>query len=180
MINNLNDGMVWGLVPLFLVGFNVPLEQVAVVAATYPAVWGIGQLFTGALSDRWGRKWLIAVGMWLQAAGIGILAAGRTLPLWLSAAILLGLGTAMVYPTLLAAVSDVAHPVWRGTAIGVYRLWRDMGFALGGILAGLLADVFNVSVAIAAIGVLTFLSGVVVVMVMRETLPSYPIPRRAG
>ena len=180
MINNLNDGMVWGLVPLFLVGFNVPLEQVAVVAATYPAVWGIGQLFTGALSDRWGRKWLIAVGMWLQAAGIGILAAGRTLPLWLSAAILLGLGTAMVYPTLLAAVSNVAHPVWRGTAIGVYRLWRDMGFALGGILAGLLADVFNVSVAIAAIGVLTFLSGVVVVMVMRETLPSYPIPRRAG
>ena len=180
MINNLNDGMVWGLVPLFLVGFNVPLEQVAVVAATYPAVWGIGQLFTGALSDRWGRKWLIAVGMWLQAAGIGFLVAGRTLPLWLSAAILLGLGTAMVYPTLLAAVSDVAHPVWRGTAIGVYRLWRDMGFALGGILAGLLADVFNVSVAIAAIGVLTFLSGVVVVMVMRETLPSYPIPRRAG
>ncbi|MCB0016451.1 MAG: MFS transporter [Anaerolineales bacterium] len=171
MINNLNDGMVWGLVPLFLVGFNVSLEQVALVAAAYPAVWGIGQLFTGALSDRWGRKWLIVGGMWLQAVGIGLLVVGRTLSVWLLAAVLLGLGTAMVYPTLLAAVSDVSHPTWRGTAVGVYRLWRDMGFALGGILAGLLADLFNLSAAIAAIGALTFVSGVIVAVVMRETLP---------
>lgn len=171
MINNLNDGMVWGLVPLFLVGFNVSLEQVALVAAAYPAVWGIGQLFTGALSDRWGRKWLIVGGMWLQAFGIGLLVVGRTLSVWLLAAALLGLGTAMVYPTLLAAVSDVSHPTWRGTAVGVYRLWRDMGFALGGILAGLLADLFNLSAAIAAIGALTFVSGVIVAVVMRETLP---------
>ena len=172
MINNLNDGMVWGLVPLFLVGFNVPLKQVALVAAAYPAVWGLGQLFTGALSDRWGRKWLIVGGMWLQAVGIGLLVVGRTLPVWLLAAALLGLGTAMVYPTLLAAVSDVSHPSWRGTAVGVYRLWRDMGFALGGILAGLLADFFNLSAAIAAIGALTFVSGAIVAIVMRETLPT--------
>lgn len=173
MINNLNDGMVWGLVPLLLIGFDTTVEQVAIIAATYPAVWGIGQLFTGALSDRWGRKWLIAVGMWLQAVGIGLLVMGRTMPAWLGAATLLGLGTAMVYPTLLAAVSDVAHPVWRGTAVGVYRLWRDMGFAVGGILAGLLADIFNISVAIAVIGVLTFLSGVIVSIVMRETMPNH-------
>lgn len=172
MINNLNDGMVWGLIPLFLVGFDVPLKQIALVAATYPAVWGLGQLFTGALSDRWGRKWLIAGGMWLQAVGIVLFVVGRIIPVWISAATLLGLGTAMVYPTLLAAVSDVAHPGWRGTAVGVYRLWRDLGFALGGILAGLLADIFDLSAAIAVIGVLTLLSGAIVAIVMQETLPT--------
>ena len=172
MINNLNDGMVWGLVPLFLVGFDATLEQIALVAAAYPAVWGIGQLFTGALSDRWGRKWLIVSGMWLQAIGIGLMVVGRTVPAWLLAAALLGVGTAMVYPTLLAAISDASHPTWRGTAVGVYRLWRDMGFALGGILAGLLADFYSLSVAIAAIGVLTMLSGAIVAVVMQETLPT--------
>jgi MFS family permease len=150
------------------------------VAAVYPAVWGIGQLFTGALSDRWGRKWLIVAGMWLQAVGIGLLAIGQTMTAWLGAAILLGLGTAMVYPTLLAAVSDVAHPVWRGSAVGVYRLWRDSGFALGGILAGLLADLFNIPIAIAVIGGLTLLSGVIVAAVMAETMPSLqPQQKRA-
>jgi MFS family permease len=158
-------------VPLLLAGFGVSIEQVALVAAAYPAVWGLGQLFTGALSDRWGRKWLIVAGMWLQAAGIGLFVVGQDMAMWLAAAVLLGLGTAMVYPTLLAAVSDVAHPVWRGSAVGVYRLWRDMGFAIGGILAGLLADAFNIPVAIAVIGGLTFLSGLVVAIVMYETLP---------
>ncbi len=171
MINNLNDGMVWGLVPLLLAGFDLPVEQIGIVAAAYPAVWGIGQLFTGALSDVWGRKWLIAAGMWLQAVGIGLLVVGQVMSVWIGAAVLLGLGTAMVYPTLIAAVSDVAHPVWRGTAVGVYRLWRDMGFAVGGILAGLLADLFNLQVAIAVIGLLTLASGAVVAVVMRETLP---------
>ena len=170
MINNLNDGMVWGLVPLLLAGFDVPLEQVAIVAATYPAVWGLGQLVTGALSDRWGRKGLIVAGMWLQAIGIFLFVAGREMSAWMGAAVLLGLGTAMVYPTLLAAVSDVANPVWRGSAIGVYRLWRDSGFAIGGIMAGLLADAFNISVAIGVIGGLTFVSGLLVLVVMRETL----------
>lgn len=171
MVNNLNDGMVWGLVPLLLAGADLPVEQVAIIAAAYPAVWGMGQLFTGALSDRRGRKWLIVAGMWLQAAGIGLFVVGQGMAMWLTAAVLLGLGTAMVYPTLLAAVSDVAHPAWRGSAVGVYRLWRDMGFAVGGILAGLLADAFNIPVAIGAIGGLTLLSGLVVAMVMYETLP---------
>jgi MFS family permease len=171
MINNLNDGMVWGLVPLLLASNGVSVERVAIVAATYPAVWGIGQLFTGALSDRWGRKWIIVAGMWLQAVGIGLFVVGQDLRSWLVAAVLLGFGTAMVYPTLLAAVSDVAHPTWRGSAVGVYRLWRDSGFAIGAIIAGLLADAFNIPVAIAAIGGLTFLSGAIVAAVMYETLP---------
>ncbi len=171
MVNNLNDGMVWGLLPLFLAGYGLPLEKIAVLAATYPGVWGISQLLTGALSDRWGRKWLIAAGMWTQAAGIGLLVVGREFTVWLGGVILLGLGTAMVYPTLLAAISDVAHPEWRGTAVGVYRLWRDGGYAIGALLAGLLADTLGIAAAIAVIGGLTLLSGMVTAAVMRETLP---------
>jgi MFS family permease len=129
------------------------------------------QLITGALSDRLGRKWLIASGMWVQAVGIGLFVVGKGFWAWMLGAILLGLGTAMVYPTLLAAVSDVAHPEWRASAVGVYRLWRDGGYAVGALAAGLLADAFNIPTAIAAIGGLTLLSGLVVAAVMRETLP---------
>jgi MFS family permease len=171
MVNNLNDGMIWGMLPLFLVGFGLPLEQIGILAATYPGVWGAGQLFTGALSDRLGRKWLIAGGMWVQAGGIGLLVAGRTFPVWLAAVVLLGVGTAMVYPTLLAAISDVAHPTWRGSAVGVYRLWRDGGYAAGALAAGLLADLLGMGAAIAAIGGLTLLSGGVVATLMKETAP---------
>lgn len=171
MINNLNDGMVWGLVPIFLVGAGLSLEQIGLVAATYPGVWGLSQLFTGALSDRWGRKWLIAGGMWVQAIGIWVLLIGQSLAGWLAGAVLLGFGTAMVYPTLLAAVSDVAHPTWRASAVGVYRLWRDGGYAVGALLAGVLADVLGIPFAIATIGGLTFLSGLIVAGVMYETLP---------
>ena len=176
MINNLNDGMVWGLVPLLLIGTGLPVQQIAIVAAIYPAVWGLGQLFTGAMSDRWGRKWLIVAGMWLQAVGIGLFVVGQGMRTWIVAATLLGVGTALVYPTLLATVSDVAHPVWRGTAVGVYRLWRDLGFAVGGIFAGLLANAFNISIAIAAIGLLTFLSGTLVAIMMQETLSTRELP----
>ncbi|HEX6384542.1 MAG TPA: MFS transporter, partial [Anaerolineae bacterium] len=123
MVNNLNDGMVWGLLPLFLAAMGLSLAHIGILAAVYPGVWGISQLFTGGLSDRLGRKWLIAGGMWLQAGGLGLLVIGRSFNWWLASAVLLGLGTAMVYPTLLAAVSDVAHPTWRGSAVGVYRLW---------------------------------------------------------
>ncbi|MBE7553427.1 MAG: MFS transporter [Anaerolineales bacterium] len=170
MVNNLNDGMVWGLVPIFLAGAGLPLEQVGIIAATYPGVWSISQLLTGALSDRWGRKWLIAAGMWIQAVGIGLFVIGQSFLGWLGGAVLLGLGTALVYPTLLAAISDVAHPEWRASAVGVYRLWRDGGYAVGALMAGLLADALGIPVAIAAIGGLTFLSGVIVAGVMYETL----------
>jgi MFS family permease len=172
MVNNLNDGMVWGLVPIFLSEAGLSIEQVGLIAAVYPGVWGLSQLATGALSDRLGRKWLVACGMWVQAAGIGLFVAGRHYWTWLAAAVLLGLGTAMVYPTLLAAVSDVAHPDWRASAVGVYRLWRDGGYALGALLSGVLADALGIPVAMAAIGVLTAVSGGLVAGVMYETLPA--------
>jgi MFS family permease len=172
LVNNLNDGMVWGLIPIFLAGAGLPLEQIGLIAATYPGVWGLSQLLTGALSDRWGRKWLIAAGMWVQAVGIGLFVAGQDFWWWLGGAVLLGLGTALVYPTLIAAISDVAHPEWRASALGVYRLWRDGGYAVGALMAGLLADALSIPIAIAVIGGLTFLSGVVVAWVMYETLPA--------
>jgi len=171
MVNNMNDGMVWGLIPVFLAARGVALDRIGVVTATYPLVWGVGQLATGALSDRWGRKWMIASGMWVQAVGIAAFVISRSFGSWMAGATLLGIGTALVYPTLLAAVSDVAHPDWRASAVGVYRLWRDAGYAVGAIAAGLLADAFNVPFAISAIAALTFASGVVVAGVMVETLP---------
>jgi MFS family permease len=174
MVNNLNDGVMWGLIPLFLAGAGLPLERVGLIVAAYPGVWGLGQLFTGALSDRWGRKPLIAMGMWVQALGIGTLVAGRSFGPWLGGAILLGLGTALVYPTLLAAISDVAHPDWRASAVGVYRLWRDGGYAVGALTAGWLADGLGIPAALAAVGGLTFLSGLLVAGVMVETLPGAP------
>jgi MFS family permease len=171
LVNNLNDGMVWGLLPLFLAGAGMSVARIGIIAAIYPGVWGLGQLVTGALSDRLGRKWLIVAGLWVQAAGIGLVVAAGSFSLWATAAALMGLGTALVYPTLLAAVSDVAHPEWRGSAVGVYRLWRDGGYAVGALLSGLLADMLGLSWAIGLIGGLTALSGLVVAAVMYETLP---------
>lgn len=170
MVNNMNDGMIWGLVPILLVGAGLSVEQVALIAAVYPGVWSMSQLITGALSDRWGRKWMIAAGMWVQAVGIVFFVLGNTFWVWLAGSILLGIGTALVYPTLLAAVSDVAHPSWRASAVGVYRLWRDAGYAVGALAAGLLADAFGGLTAIAVIGALTFLSGLLVAAIMQETL----------
>lgn len=170
MVNNLNDGVVWGLVPLYLAAKGLGISQIAVIAAVYPGAWGLLQLFTGALSDRWGRKWMIATGMWVQAGAIVLLVQLDGFGNWVFAASLLGLGTAMVYPTLLAAISDVAHPSWRASAVGVYRLWRDGGFAVGAVVAGLLADGFGISVAILSVGGLTLLSGLIVAVVMQETL----------
>jgi MFS family permease len=172
MVNNINDGMVWGLMPVFLAGAGLPLEEIGIIAAVYPGVWGICQLLTGALSDRLGRKWMIASGMWVQALGSGLFVVGRNFLPWLSGSVLLGIGTALVYPTLLAAVSDVAHPEWRASAVGVYRLWRDAGYAVGALLAGILADTLGIPFAMLVIAALTVLSGIIVATVMYETLPA--------
>lgn len=169
MVNNLNDGLAWGIFPLLFTAHGLSVGQVGALAALYPAVWGVGQLVTGALSDRIGRKWLIAWGMWVQAAAIGLVAAGSTLGVWAVAAVLLGAGTAMVYPTLLAVVGDVAHPAWRARAVGTYRFWRDAGFAVGALLAGVLADAYGLVTAIWVVAVLTALSGAVVAIRMYET-----------
>ena len=170
LVNNLNDGMAWGLLPLFYASAGVPLVEIGVLAATYPAVWAVCQIVTGGLSDRIGRKPLIVGGMFLQATAIALIALGSTFTVWFAASALLGIGTAMVYPTLLAAVADVADPAWRGSAIGVYRLWRDLGFAIGALVAGVIADAYGMPSAIGAVAALTAASGVVVLVRMRETL----------
>lgn len=169
LVNNLNDGMAWGLFPIFFAAHGMTLRQIGWLAATYPAVWGIGQLYTGALSDRIGRKGLIVGGMWLQGTAIAVLTVSNSFSGFATGAVLLGAGTAMVYPTLLAAIGDVAHPAWRASAVGVYRLWRDLGYAVGAILAGLVADLFGIAMSMWLIAGLTFMSGVVVLIRMRET-----------
>ena len=169
LVNNLNDGLAWGLFPLLFVSHGLSVGQVGVLAALYPAVWGVGQLVTGAASDRIGRKWLIAAGMWVQAAALGLVALGTTFGTWALAAVLLGAGTAMVYPTLLAVIGDVAHPAWRARAVGVYRSWRDAGFAVGALLAGVVADAYGILAAVWVVAALTAASGVVVAVRMYET-----------
>jgi MFS family permease len=168
LVNNLNDGMSWGIFPLFFAAFGLSIERIGILKAIYPAVWGVLQVATGPLSDRWGRKGLIAAGMWVQAAALLLTAATRSFSWWALASVLLGLGTAMVYPTLIAAVSDASHPSWRARSLSVYRFWRDLGYAVGALAAGIMADIFGAAWAIAAIGVLTFASGVVVAAVMEE------------
>ena len=171
LVNNLNDGMAWGLFPLFFAAADMGLAQIGTLAAIYPATWGIAQLFTGAWSDRVGRKWLIVSGMWVQAAGIAAVALAGGFTGFAIGAALLGLGTAMVYPTLLAAIGDVAHPSWRASSVGVYRLWRDLGYAIGALLAGVTADAFGLAAAMWLVAALTFASGWVAAVRMRETLP---------
>ena len=169
LVNNLNDGMAWGLLPLYFVAHGLSLSRISTLGSVYPAVWALAQLYTGALSDRIGRKILISVGMVVQAAAIGLFLVVDSFAVWVLAAVVLGLGTAMVYPTLLAAIGDVAHPSWRASSLGVYRLWRDSGYAVGAILAGVIADWYGMTWAVACVAILTLLSGVVAMTVMRET-----------
>jgi MFS family permease len=169
LINNLNDGMAWGLFPLFFASAGLGLADIGWLAAIYPGVWGASQLVTGLLSDRIGRKWLIVFGMWTQAGGIGLTAVSKTFTGFAAGGVLLGLGTAMVYPTLLAAIGDVAHATWRASAVGVYRLWRDLGYAVGALLAGLVADALGLTAAIWLVAAVTFASGLVAALRMTET-----------
>jgi MFS family permease len=172
LVNNLNDGMAWGLFPLFFAAAGMSLERTAALTAIYPATWGLVQLGTGALSDRIGRKWLIAAGMWTQAGGIAVIVMSDTFLGFAAGAALLGVGTAMVYPTLLAGIGDVALPSWRASAVGVYRFWRDLGYAIGAVIAGVTADLLGLGGALWIVAVLTFISGLVVASRMTETLAS--------
>jgi MFS family permease len=179
LVNNLNDGAAWGLFPLVFAAAGMSLDRIGLLAALYPATWGLAQLATGALSDRIGRKALIVSGMWVQAAGLAAIALAGSFTWFAAGAVLLGLGTAMVYPTLLAAIGDVAHPSWRASAVGVYRLWRDLGYAAGAVISGLAADALGLSGAIAIVAALTFASGLAAALRMTETLAPQPGARRA-
>ncbi|MHB8645360.1 MAG: MFS transporter [Thermomicrobiales bacterium] len=174
LINNLNDGMSWGIFPLFFFAHGVSIAGIGLIKAIYPVTWSVGQLVTGPLSDRWGRKGLIMWGMWLQALALLVIALGAGAPFatGMSGSVLLGAGTAMVYPALLAGVGDVAHPAWRARSLSVYRFWRDMGYAIGALLAGIIADALGFRWSIQVVAALTALSGIIVWRVMRETHPS--------
>ncbi len=180
LVNNLNDGLAWGIFPVLFTSAGLTLGKTGILVALYPAVWGLGQLATGALSDRWGRKHFITAGMLLQAAALALIAASDTFASWAIASVALGAGTAMVYPTLLAAIGDVAHPSWRARAVGVYRLWRDLGFAVGALLTGILADAFGIREAIWTVAALTAASGLLVAWRMYETHPRESRSKASG
>ena len=169
-MNNLNDGLAWGIFPLLFVAAGLSVRQTSAMVAIYPAVWGIAQLGTGALSDRWGRKWLVVAGMIVQGAALVAIALTGKPVAWGIALVALGIGTALVYPTLLAAIGDIARPSWRAATVGVYRLWRDLGYVAGALVAGVLADAFGVAAAIGAIGIMTAASGVIFGIRFRQSM----------
>jgi MFS family permease len=171
LVNNLNDGLAWGLLPILFAADGLSVTDIGLLAALYPAVWATGQLVTGALSDRTGRKPLIVMGMLTQAAALVLFATGTGLGPWATAAVGLGIGTALVYPTLLAAIGDVAHPSWRASAVGVYRLWRDSGYAVGALVAGITADLVGLRGAVTTVAVLTAASGLLAARLLKETSP---------
>jgi MFS family permease len=169
LVNNLNDGLVWGLFPLLYSAAGISLVQIGFLVALYPAVWGVLQLITGPISDKVGRKHLIVFGMWIQALALSITVLSTNFYGFCIGGVLLGLGTAMVYPTLLAAIGDISHPSWRSSAIGIYRLWRDSGYAVGAVLAGITADKFGLDTSVWVVAVITFISGYITLIRMSET-----------
>ena len=171
LVNNLNFGLSWGVFPLLFATADLDVARIGILVALYPAVWGAGQLVTGALSDRWGRKPFVTIGMFTQAAGLAVIAFSDGVAGWAAGSVVLGLGTAMVYPTLLAVVGDVAHPTWRGRAVGIYRVWRDLGYAVGAIIGGIVADLWSLTAAVWVAAGLSLLSGLVVAVRMYETHP---------
>jgi MFS family permease len=178
LVTNLKDGLAWGLFPIFFAAGSMSVGQIGTLAFIYPAMWGLLQLWTGGLSDRLGRKQLIAAGLAVQSVALLLIGLLDGFWPWFAASALLGLGTALVYPTLLAAVADVAHPTWRGSAVGVYRLWRDSGYAFGALLAGFLADAFGLRPAILVIALIALASSVHVAARMPETRPPRPRARK--
>jgi MFS family permease len=171
LVNNAVDGLAWAFLPLLFASEGVSVAGIGVLAALYPGVWCVAQLFTGAWSDRVGRKPLIVAGMLLQGAALALMARGTGFGLWAGGAVLVGLGTALVYPTLIAAVGDVAHPRWRATAVGVYRLWRDTGYVVGAVVGGVVADALDVRAAVWAMALLSAMSGLVVAVRMTSSSP---------
>lgn len=176
LVNNLNFGLSWGLFPLLFASSGLAVGRIGVLIALYPAVWGVGQLFTGALSDRWGRKHLITLGMLAQASALAFIATADTFALWAIGAMLLGAGTSMVYPTLLATIGDVAHPMWRGQAVGIYRVWRDLGYAVGALMGGVVADLWGLRAAVWVAAAISVASALVVAVRMYETHPRPATP----
>jgi len=170
LVNNLNDGISWGVFPLLFVANGVSLEGVGIIKAVYPVIWGAGQVITGPLADRYGRKPLIVWGMITQAAGHLVIGLGLAAPFaaGVFGSVLLGLGTAMVYPALLAAVGDAAHPSWRASSLGVYRFWRDLGYAVGALMASVVAALLGLVWAVHVAGILTLISGLIAWALMRR------------
>lgn len=171
LVNNLNFGLSWGVFPLLFASRGLEIAQIGILIALYPAVWGAGQLLTGWLSDRWGRKRLITTGMLTQAVGMAVIALSGEFLGWAFGAILLGAGTAMVCPALLAVVGDVAHPAWRGRAIGIYRVWRDLGYAFGALVGGLIASTLGLTFAVWGAAALSLVSAIAAIVRLRETNP---------
>ena len=161
-MNNLNDGMVWGLFPLLLSSKGFDLHQIGIIVATYPAVWGLGQLYSGKLADKYCKKTLLFIGMFIQGIALLGMISANSFSWFIILSSLLGIGTAIVYPTFLAAISDYTHPDQRPKSIGIFRLWRDFGYAIGAILTGLIADRFGLVAPILAIGLLTIASSLII------------------
>lgn len=174
LATNLKDGMAWGLFPLYFASAGLAVGQIGMIVAAYPAAWGIAQLVTGPASDRLGRKRLIVAGMITQALALWLILLGSTFASWLAAAVLLGVGTALVYPTLLAVVSDTARPSWRATSLGVYRAWRDSGYAFGALIAGVLADLLGAAWSIGLVALIPLFAGIVAAVRMEETVRPRP------